>query len=422
MTPGQVETAAVAVAVAVAVATLGYRLGADEPAGQACAAALAALLVAVPSALRLGTAAPRLVAAGRAAQLGIPVVDAPVPVDTIVLAGTGILTGPQLQVHDVRVAEGVDAGEVLRLAGAVAQESGRPVDRAIAASSDHLPGVADFDGVGDLGVRGVVAEVVTGADGTQKVVAHAVLVGRVEFLTEHDVVLPPELVAAAAEAAACGRVPVAVAWDGVARAVLAVGRAVAPSHVAAVGRLHALGLRPVLLTAQTAPAVRAVADLAGIDADAVVAGIGPHDEAGVVRGLQAAGARVAVVADEDAHQGALAAADLAVRAGAPDAGSPGGPGAARITAAGARRARRQREIAVPHGGLPAAVDAMRLSRRATAVARVNVACTLACLAGGLPAAATGLLGPMPAAVVAAAAATVVLTNSLRLQRLGTTDR
>lgn len=416
MTPGQVESAAVAVAVAVAVATLGYRLGAGEPAGQACAAALAALLVAVPVALRLATAAPRLVAAGRAAQLGVRIVDAPAPVDTVVLAGTGVLTGAQLQVHDVRVAEGVAVDDVLRLAGAVAQESDRPVDRAIAATSERLPGVADFDTVGDLGVRGVVAEVVSGADGVQTVIAHAVLVGRVQLLTEHDIALPPELASAPADTAAGARVPVAVAWDGVARAVLAVGHAVAPSHVAAVGELHGLGLRPVLLTAETAPATRAVAHQAGIGADSVVAGIAPHDEADAVRSLQTGGARVAVVADAAAHHPALADADLAVRL------QDAGPGAARIAEPDAHRARQRGDISVTHGGLPAAVDAMRLARRTTAVAWANVACTLACLAGGLPAAATGLLGPMPAAVGAAAVAMLVVAHSLRLQRVGTTDR
>jgi cation transport ATPase len=38
----------------------------------------------------------------------------------------------------------------------------------------------------------------------------------------------------------------------------------------------------------------------------------------------------------------------------------------------------------------------------------------------LPAAATGLLGPLPAAAATAAASAVLLANSLRLQRHGTT--
>src|SRR5690606_26195037 len=106
-------------------------------------------------------------------------------VDTVVLAGTGTLTGGALGVLSVHAVDGVPHADVLRLAGAVAQESERPVDRAIARATPRLPGVADFDAVADLGARGVVAEVVGDPGEEQRVIAHAVLVGGAGLLEAH---------------------------------------------------------------------------------------------------------------------------------------------------------------------------------------------------------------------------------------------
>jgi cation transport ATPase len=396
------ETVAVAVVGVVAVATLGYRLGAGTAMGVAMGSALAVLLVAVPCAVHLATATPLRVAAGRAARHGILLADVAAAahrLDTVVLAGTGVLMTGAPVVQDVRVAQGVSPDDVLRLAGAVAQESGRQVDRAIAAASQRLPGVAEFD-LDDLGARGVVAEVVEDACGEEKVVAHAVLVGRVELLTAYDIDLPAELAPAPSDAVATGRTAVAVAWDGVARAVLAVGRVVPPSHAAAVRVLRGLGLRTVLLTAEAAPAGLVVAAQAGIDADGVIAQVAPPDAATVVRRLRDAGARVAVVS-EGAHGAALAAADLAVRTDPSAEAAPAG-------------------VTVVQADLPAAVDAIRLARRARAVACANLVWALACVAAVVPVAAMGLLGPALAAAATAAGATVVVANSLRLGRLGRT--
>jgi cation transport ATPase len=390
------ETLALAVVGVVAAATLGYRLGAGTPAVTAFGNALAVLIGGVPLALHLATATPLLVAGSRGARLGIllpEVASAALRVDTVVVAGTEVLTTGGPEVQDVRLAHGVTRDDVLRLAGSVAQESDRPVDRAVAAASPVLPAVAEFDAVDDLGARGLVAELVTGPDGEPAVIAHAVLVGDVALLTDYGIALPAELADAPAQASAAGWIPVAVAWDGVARAVLAVGCAVSASHGSAVRALRELGVRPVLLTARAEPAARYVAGRCGIDPEAVHAGLAPEDEAAIVHGLRCGGARVAVVAD-GTHGAALAAAHL---------DRPTDP------------------VAPAYPGLPAAVDAVRLAHRATGVARANLVWTLVCLAAVLPAAVIGVLGPVLAAAVTAASALVVVANSLRLERFGTTD-
>ena len=390
-----VESAAAAVTGAVALVVLAYRLGSGQDATVAIGTGVAVLVVALPAALRLATGLPRLVGTARANRLGVLVSGdgafaAARQVRTVVLAGSGTLTSGELQVHAVHAVDGVPAADVLRLAGAVALGSDRPVDRAVAAAIPRLPGVSDFDPVGDLGSRGIVAEVV-GDPGAERVIAHAVLVGDAALLAAHEIDLP-------SVPATAGCTPVAVAWDGVARGVLEVGPAVPRATTAAVCGLPALGVRPVLVAAEDAPFARTVAARAGLAPDAVVAGIAPRDAAPLVRVL---GPGAAVIADPERHGAALEAADLAVRLG--------------CAAPASRPA-----LTVVHGDLTTAVSAIRLARHTASVIRVNLACWLACVAVLLPVTAAGLLGPAHSAAATAAGAALLALNALRPQRSAAT--
>jgi cation transport ATPase len=391
----QLEVAAATLTVTAALVVLAYRLGSGQPATMAIGAALAVLLVAVPGALRLATGLPRLVGTDRAARLGVLASGAAFAsarrVDTVVLAGTGLLTSGELEVRAVHAVDGVPADDVLRLAGAVVQESGRPIHRAIAATTPRLPGVADFDPVDGLGARGVVAEVV-GAPGEERVIAHAVLVGDAALLAAHDIDLP-------AVPATAGCTPVAVAWDGTARGVLNVGPDVPRATAAAVRGLTALGVRPVLLAAEEPEVARAVAASAGIAPDAVLAGVAPRDAARLVREL---GSGVAVITGSERYEAALRAADLAVRIGW--AGTASRPA-----------------LTLVRGDLAVAVAAIRLARHTAAVARTNLIWSLACVAVLLPTTAAGLLGPALSAAATAICAAALGINGLRPQRGAATD-
>ncbi|MHA6620051.1 hypothetical protein [Pseudonocardia sp. DLS-67] len=393
MTDRRVESAAAGVVGAVALGVLAYRLGSGAPTADALGTAIAVLLLAVPAALHLATGLPRLVGTERAARLGVLVSGADAfaaarHVDTVVLAGIGTLTSGELEVHLVHAVDGVPHAEVLRLAGAVTQESDRPIDRAIAGATPRLPGVAEFDSVDGLGARGIVAEVVAAPGAEQRVIAHAVLVGGAELLAAHDIDLP-------AAPATAGCTPVAVAWDGVARGVLDVGPDVAPETAAAVRGLTALGVRPVLVAAQEAAVAQAVAARAGLAPDAVLAGVSPPEVVPLVRELPG---RVAVVADTGRYGSALDVAGLAVQL----------PPHAR----GARRP----ALTLVHADLATAVDALRSARDTAARTRANLVLSLACVAALLPLTVVGLLGPTLAAAATAACAAVLAANSVRSRR------
>ncbi len=393
----------VPVVIALAVATLAFWLGAGAGANVAFTAAVAVLIIACPCALGLATPTALLVGTGRGAQLGVlikgpEVLESTRRIDTVVLDKTGTLTTGKMALHHV---EGGD--EALRMAASVEQGSEHPVGRAIVAAArerfGELPDVAEFDNAPGLGVRGVVAEIAGDV-----IVAHAVLVGAPALLAEHGIALPDELGAPGHAARGEGLTAVVVAWDGVARGVLAVGDTVAPESADVVARLRGLGLRPILLTGDHRTAGLAVAAQVGIAEDDVIAEVLPEDKVAAVRARQADGRVVAMVGDGVNDAAALAVADLGIAMGT-----------------GTDAAIEASDITLVRGGLPTAVDAVRLARRTLAVIKGNLFWAFAYNVAALPLAASGLLSPMIAGAAMAFSSVFVVTNSLRLRRFSASD-
>ncbi|SNS72483.1 Cu+-exporting ATPase [Streptosporangium subroseum] len=383
----------VPIVIALAVGTLGYWLGTGGGAGAAFTAAVAVLIIACPCALGLATPTALLVGTGRGAQLGILIkgpeaLESTRAVDTVVLDKTGTVTEGKMTLAGVHLADGEDAAEVLRLAGALEHASEHPIAQAVARGAAErvgaLPAVEDFAGIEGLGVQGVV-------DG------HAVLVGRPALLAEWSQHLPAELEQALTAAQAAGRTAVAVGWDGKARAVLVVADTIKPTSAEAIRRLRALGLTPVLLTGDNEAVARSVADEVGIDE--VIAEVLPAGKVDVVKRLQAEGRRVAMVGDGVNDAAALAQADLGLAMGT-----------------GTDAAIEASDLTLVRGDLRVAADAIRLSRRTLRIIKGNLFWAFAYNVAALPLAALGLLNPMIAGAAMAFSSVFVVGNSLRLRR------
>ncbi|PPF56869.1 copper-translocating P-type ATPase [Clavibacter michiganensis] len=366
------------------------------PPEAAFTAAVATLIIACPCALGLATPTALLVGTGRGAQLGIlitgpQVLESTRRIDTVLLDKTGTVTTGVMSLVRAVPAAGVDARELVRLAAALEARSEHPVAQAVveaagveATGAGPAPAVEGFVATPGLGVHGVV-------DG------RAVAVGRPSWLRDAWSAEPDAALADALRAAeADGSTVVAVAWDGAVRGVLAVADTVKPTSAEAVRRLRALGLRPVLLTGDTAGSARRVADEVGIEE--VVASVLPEGKLEAVRRLQAEGRVVAMVGDGVNDAAALAQADLGIAMGT-----------------GTDAAIEAGDITIVRGDLVLVADAVRLARRTLGTIRGNLFWAFAYNAAAIPVAMAGLLNPLVAGLAMALSSVFVVTNSLRLR-------
>jgi heavy metal translocating P-type ATPase len=373
--------------------TLAGWLLAGSPAEHAFSAALAVLIIACPCALGLATPTALVAATGRGAQLGIFIkgyqgLETSRSVTVVVLDKTGTVTTGKMSVAGVRPADGVAQTDLLRYAGAVEQASEHAVAAAIsaaaAAEAGTLPQADGFRALPGLGARGTV-------DGRE------VIIGREKLLTGQGMTVPPDLAAQCHSWEQSGRTAVLIGWDGAIRGAIAVADTIKPSAAAAVARLRALGLHPVLLTGDNEATARAVAAQAGIDE--VIAGTLPADKAAVISRLQAQGHQVAMVGDGVNDSPALAAADLGLALGS-------GTDVA-ISAA---------DLILLRDDLGCVPDAIMLARATFRTIRRNLAWAFCYNAAALPLAAVGFLNPVIASAAMTLSSAFVVASSLRLQR------
>ncbi len=180
---------------------------------------------------------------------------------------------------------------------------------------------------------------------------------------------------------------------------VALADTVKPSSRAGIQALRELGLRPVLLTGDHPRSASAVAAEVGIAPEDVFAEVTPAGKLDVVARLQREGRVVAMVGDGVNDAAALAQADLGVAMGT-----------------GTDVAIEASDLTLVRAELPAAADAVRLSRRTLATIKGNLFWAFAYNVAALPIAASGLLSPVVASAAMAGSSIFVVSNSLRLRR------
>jgi Cu+-exporting ATPase len=362
--------------------------------------AVAVLIIACPCALGLATPMSIMVATGRGAAAGVLFKNAEAierlrEVDTLVVDKTGTLTEGRPQLAAVEALAGASEDELLRLAASLERGSEHPLAAAIVAGAESrglaLASPERFESHTGRGVTGTIG-------------GRAVALGNRRLLDELGV--DPGALPARAEALrAEGRTAMFVAIDGRAAGLLAVADPIKETTPEAIRRLHADGVRLVMLTGDGRTTAEAVAARLGIDE--VIAEVLPDEKAAHVKRLAGEGRTVAMAGDGVNDAPALAQAEVGIAMGT-----------------GTDVAMESAGVTLVRGDLRGIVRARALSRATMRNIRQNLFFAFAYNTLGVPVAAGVLypafgllLSPMLAAAAMSLSSVSVIANALRLRRV-----
>ncbi len=350
-------------------------------------AALAVLIIACPCALVLATPTAIVAGVANAARQGILIkggarFEAAGAVDTVAVDKTGTLTLGTPVVQQVVPVEGMRAEDLVNLAGAVERYSEHPLGKALVTYADEqgldLPAAADFRAFPGLGVGGSVAQ-------------QRVLVGNRDLLESHDVTGVPSQEAMPAEGSL-----LLVAVEGRFCGWVQFADTLRPAAAEAVEHLQALGIQSVVMLTGDRPQ-EAGRLAAAVGVDEWRARLLPEEKVNWIRGARGEGKRVAMAGDGVNDAPALAAADLGI--------VMGGTG----TAVAAETA----DIALMRGDIGQLPTAIAISQMTLRGIKQNLLFALVWNLVGIALAATGVLGPIAAALAHNLGSVAVVVNAAR---------
>jgi Cu+-exporting ATPase len=388
------------VAVAIITFIVWAMVGPEPRLAYALVNAVAVLIIACPCALGLATPMSIMVGTGRGATAGVLIKNAEAlelleKIDTVVIDKTGTLTEGKPRLAAIVVVEGNDDSEVLRLAASIEMASEHPLAAAIvgAAQKRGLPLARDqgFQSYPGKGIFGVVE-------------GKRVALGNVKLFEELKI-SADALSERAERLRAEGQTVMFVAIEKQLAGLICVADPIKPSANEAIGALHAIGVRVVMLTGDGKTTAEAVARKLGIDE--VYAEVLPNQKAEIVKRLQGAGRTVAMAGDGINDAPALAQAHVGIAMGT-----------------GTDVAMESASVTLVKGDLRGIVKARRLSQATMRNIRQNLFFAFFYNILGVPLAAGALysvfgllLSPMIASAAMTFSSVSVIANALRLNRL-----
>jgi len=398
----RVSAVFVPVVLVIAAATLAGWLIAGAGVEAATIAAVAVLVIACPCALGLATPAAIMAGTGVAARHGVLIKDAQAlerahQVRIVAFDKTGTLTVGRPTVTDTVTAPGIDPEAMLADAAALQAGSEHPLARAVVSAATAaglaVPVAHDIQALPGRGITGRVA-------------GRLLRVGSARLAAELGV--PTDAGDGAlltARADALQRAGRTVSWvldgdDGSVRALglLAFGDTPKPGAREAIRRLHARGIRTVMISGDNRGAAEAVARALGITE--VLAEVLPGDKAQRIAALRGErGLVVAMVGDGINDAPALAAADVGI-----------------AMATGTDVAMHTAGITLMRGDPVLVPAAIEISARTVRKIRQNLFWAFVFNVVGIPLAAAGLLSPVFAGAAMAMSSVSVMANALLLTR------
>ena len=387
----------------IALVTLVAWLVITGDANEALTAAVAVVVISCPCALGLATPVAIMVGTGKGAEMGIlfktaEALEALQSVDAVVLDKTGTITQGAPVVVRVIPARRPDGSAaitekgLIKLAAALEKRSEHPLAEAIMAYADERGIVArtvdDFQAVPGRGV--------TAREG-----ANAIAAGNARLMADLRIAVDEQ---ARDSFAREGESPLFFAKNGELVGTITVADEIKPTSAAAVRALDALGVEALMLTGDNELTAHAIARRVGIAS--VIADVLPQDKERVVREMQNAGRRVAMVGDGINDSPALARADVGIAIGT-----------------GADIAKDGADVILMHGDLVDVARAIELSRAVIRNIKQDLFWALFYNSLGIPLAAGVFfpwlgwqLSPMFGAAAMSLSSLCVVGNALRLRR------
>src|SRR6185312_9573188 len=353
--------------------------------------AVAVLVVATPCPLILAVPVALVSGLSRAARLGILIkggkaMETLARIRALVLDKTGTLTHGEARIVDIRTADSLGSDELLRLAASLDQASKHIVARTIVAEAQ---------------ARGLTLAIPTEATETPgegiagKVEGRSVMVGSPRFIAAK---IGHSGLSSLAQDRPAGAVAVAIAVDGAPSGVLILNDALRAGTARLLGELRALGIeRIVLATGDNAEVARFIAS--GLPIDLVRAELTPDQKVLAVLSEHKSGP-VMMIGDGVNDAPALAAADIGIAMGAKGA------------AASAEAA----DVVLLVDQLDRVLPAIRIARRARAIAIQSVVAGIGLSVAAMIAAALGFLPPVQGALFQEVIDVAVIFNALRALR------
>ena len=370
----------------------------DQVTSFAIVTAMTVLIIACPCALGLATPISIMAGVGKAAEFGTLIRNGDAlqqagKLDTIILDKTGTVTEGRPSVTSVLALDAWTDEQLLQWGASVEKGSEHPLAEAIVTAADErqvrLLQVAQFSAIAGHGVEAVIE-------------GKSVLLGNRKLMSDRDIDISV-LEAAVQELTSQAQTPLFIAVDKKAAGLISVSDAIKKDSVEAIRRMHAIGLKVVLLTGDNHVTAEAVAKKVGIDE--VIAEVLPQEKAEKVAALQARGEIVGMVGDGINDAPALARADVGFAIGT-----------------GTDVAIESADITLMRGSLLGVVDALAISKATVRNIKQNLFGAFIYNSLGIPIAAGVLypfigllLNPMIAGAAMAMSSVTVVTNANRLR-------
>ena len=274
----------------------------------ALARAISVLVISCPCALGLATPVAIMVGNGVGAKNGILFKTAVSLEETgkntiVALDKTGTITKGEPQVTDILALNGESEESLLKKAAAIEAKSEHPLAKAILRRAEadgiEMEEVTDFAALSGSGVEAALG-------------GRKLLGGSMKFIGE-KIGISGEIQAQAEKFAENGKTPLFFAENEHLLGVIVVADTMKDDSAQAVGELHEMGIRVVMLTGDNEKTARAIGSRAGVDD--VIAGVLPDGKESVIKDLKKEG-KVIMVGDGINDAPALTSADIGIAIGA----------------------------------------------------------------------------------------------------------